>query len=252
MTDEIGHRNKEYTYEGVIVLKIENLNIRKDGRMILREIDLEVSPQEIYGILGPNGAGKSSLAYAIMGCGGYEPCEGKIIFDGQEINNLAIWERAKLGITLAWQQEAHFEGITVEDYLVLGMRRPERAELVEALQSVLLDPRKYLKREVNRALSGGERKRIELAAILTMRPRLAILDEPDSGIDIVVLDKIIGFVRNLRERGTTVILITHRADAARIAERGALIGEGYLVRKGSSQELVEYFENRCLICPQFR
>lgn len=234
------------------MLKIENLNIRKDNRVILREIGLAVNSHEIYGILGPNGAGKSSLAYAIMGCNGYRPYQGKIIFDGEEITDLPIWERARLGITLAWQHEARFEGITVEDYLLLGMKKVEGGELVEALKNVLLDPKEYLKRKVDKTLSGGERKRIELAAIFTMRPRLAILDEPDSGIDMLALDRIIEFVRDLRDRGTTVILITHRADVARIAKRAALIGEGYLVREGSSQEVVEYFENRCLVCPQFR
>lgn len=234
------------------MLKIENLNIRKDNQVILRDIGLAVNPHEIYGILGPNGAGKSSLAYAIMGCNGYRPYQGKIIFDGEEITDLPIWERARLGITLAWQHEARFEGITVEDYLLLGMKKGEEGELVEALKNVLLDPKEYLKRKVDKTLSGGERKRIELAAIFTMRPRLAILDEPDSGIDMLALDRIIEFVRDLRDRGTTVILITHRADVARIAKRAALIGEGYLVREGSSQEVVEYFENRCLVCPQFR
>jgi Fe-S cluster assembly ATP-binding protein len=234
------------------MLKIENLNIRKDNRVILREIGLAVNSHEIYGILGPNGAGKSSLAYAIMGCNGYRPYQGKIIFDGEEITDLPIWERARLGITLAWQHEARFEGITVEDYLLLGMKKVEGGALVEALKNVLLDPKEYLKRKVDKTLSGGERKRIELAAIFTMRPRLAILDEPDSGIDMLALDRIIEFVRDLRDRGTTVILITHRADVARIAKRAALIGEGYLVREGSSQEVVEYFENRCLVCPQFR
>lgn len=234
------------------MLKIENLNIRKDNQVILRDIGLAVNPHEIYGILGPNGAGKSSLAYAIMGCNGYRPYQGKIIFDGEEITDLPIWERARLGITLAWQHEARFEGITVEDYLLLGMKKGEEGELVEALKNVLLDPKEYLKRKVDKTLSGGERKRIELAAIFTMRPRLAILDEPDSGIDMLALDRIIEFIRGLRDRGTTVILITHRADVARIAKRAALIGEGYLVREGSSQEVVEYFENRCLVCPQFR
>lgn len=234
------------------MLKIENLNIRKDNRVILREIGLAVNPHEIYGILGPNGAGKSSLAYAIMGCNGYRPYQGKIIFDGEEITDLPIWKRARLGITLAWQHEARFEGITVEDYLLLGMKKGEEGELVEALKNVLLDPKEYLKRKVDKTLSGGERKRIELAAIFTMRPRLAILDEPDSGIDMLALDRIIEFIRELRDSGTTVILITHRADVARIAKRAALIGEGYLVREGSSQEVVEYFENRCLVCPQFR
>jgi Fe-S cluster assembly ATP-binding protein len=234
------------------MLKIEHLNIQKDKKVILREIDFEVNPREIYGILGPNGAGKSSLAYAIMGCNGYWPNEGRIIFDGKEINNLPIWERARLGITLAWQQEARFEGITVEDYLLLGMKQKDRAEAERALQNVLLDPKEYLKRKVDKTLSGGERKRIELASIFTMRPRLAILDEPDSGIDILALERIIEFIRNLRERGTTVILITHRADVARIAERAALIGEGYLVKQGPCQEVVEYFETRCLVCPQFK
>lgn len=234
------------------MLRIENLNIRRDNRMILREIDLEVKPHEIYGILGPNGAGKSSLAYAIMGCNGYHPYEGRIVLDGKEITNLPIWERARLGITLAWQQEARFEGITVEDYLQVGMKKLDKIATEGALQDVLLDPKQYLKRKVDKTLSGGERKRIELAAVFTMRPRLAILDEPDSGIDILALDKIIGFVRKLREKGTTVVLITHRADVARIAERAALIGEGYLVKEGSSHEVVEYFENRCLQCPQFR
>ena len=234
------------------MLKIENLNIRKNNRVILREIGLAVNSHEIYGILGPNGAGKSSLAYAIMGCNGYRPYQGKIIFDGEEITDLPIWERARLGITLAWQHEARFEGITVEDYLLLGMKKVEGGELVEALKNVLLDPKEYLKRKIDKTLSGGERKRIELAAIFTMRPRLAILDEPDSGIDMLALDRIIELVRDLRDRGTTVILITHRADVARIAKRAALIGEGYLVREGSSQEVVEYFENRCLVCPQFR
>jgi len=124
--------------------------------------------------------------------------------------------------------------------------------LKKSLQKVLLEPTEYLKRKADKTLSGGERKRIELAAILAMRPRLAILDELDSGIDILALDRIIGSIRDLRERDTTVILITHQADVAKIAEQAALIGEGYLVKEGSSQDVVEYFEKKCLPCPKFR
>jgi Fe-S cluster assembly ATP-binding protein len=163
-----------------------------------------------------------------------------------------MWQRAKLGITLAWQEPARFEGITVEDYLLLGMKEKNQIEVEETLQKVLLQTRDYLKRKVDRTLSGGQRKRIELAAISTMKPELAILDEPDSGIDILALDKIIEFISELRERGTAVILITHRADVAKIAQRAALIGEGYLVKEGSCQDVVEYFENKCLLCPKFR
>lgn len=234
------------------MLRIQDLTLKRRGRTILRKINLTVKAGEIYGILGPNGAGKSSLAYAIMGCNGYQSNEGKIIFEGQEITNLPIWQRAKLGITLAWQEPARFEGITVEDYLLLGAKEKNRLELEEILQKVLLEPTEYLKRKADKTLSGGERKRIELAAIFAMRPRLAILDEPDSGIDILALDRIIGSIRDLRKRDTTVILITHRADVAKTAERAALIGEGYLVKEGSSQDVVEYFENKCLPCPKFR
>ncbi len=235
------------------MLKIQNLTLKKDDKIILRSIDFTVKAGEIYSILGPNGAGKSSLAYSIMGCNGYKPDEGGIIFKGQEIANLSIWQRAKLGITLAWQEPTRFEGITVADYLLLSRKRNDHPMAVEeALQKVLLDPKEYLKRKVDKALSGGERKRIELAAVFIMEPQLAILDEPDSGIDILTLDRIVGFIYDIRERGTTVILITHRVDVAKIAERAALIGEGYLIREGATQGIVEYFEDRCLKCPKFK
>lgn len=234
------------------MLQIKDLSLKRNDRTILRKINITINEREIYGVLGPNGAGKSSLAYTIMGCEGYQIDEGKIIFKGEEINNLPIWQRAKLGITLTWQEPARFEGITVEDYLLLGMKKKDRTKVEEALGGVLLNPKEYLKRKVDKTLSGGERKRVELAAIFTMEPELAILDEPDSGIDILVLDRIMEFIRELRDRGTTVVLITHRVDAARIADRAALIGEGYLVKEGSSEEVVEFFESKCLPCPKFR
>ncbi len=238
--------------EGFYMLKVENLTLKRGDRTILRRIKFTVKAGEVYGIIGPNGAGKSSLAYAIMGCSGYQPNEGKIVFDGKDITNLPIWQRARLGITLAWQEPARFEGITVEDYLLLLGMEKDRKQAEEALKRVLLEPKEYLKRKVDKNLSGGERKRVELAAVFAMRPRLAILDEPDSGIDIISLDRIIGLVYDLKKMGTAVLLITHRADVAKIAERAALIGEGYLVKEGPSQDVVEYFENRCLVCPKFR
>jgi len=234
------------------MLRIENLTLERGNRTILKDINFTVNAREIYSIIGPNGAGKSSLAYTIMGCGDYRPSKGRIIFDGKDITDLPIWQRARLGITLAWQEPARFEGITVEDYLLLGIEK-NRKEAEEALKRVLLEPREYLKRRVDKNLSGGERKRIELAAIFAMRPRLAILDEPDSGIDILVLDKIINFICDLKERGTTVLLITHRPRMALAAERAALIcGGGYLVKEGDSREVVKCFENKSFVCPRFR
>jgi len=234
------------------MLEIRNLTLKRGSKTILHKISFAVKAGEIYGILGPNGAGKSSLAYTIMGRGGYKPSEGKIIFKGKEINNLPIWRRAEMGITLAWQESARFEGITVKEYISLGMKEKNQKEVEESLRKVFLDPDEYLKRKVDKSLSGGERKRIELAAIFAMKPRLAVLDEPDSGIDILALDRIMEFVREIRARGAAVILITHRADAAKIVERAALIGEGHLVKEGDSREVVKYFETKCLRCPRFK
>jgi len=233
------------------MLEIQDLTLERGGKTIFQKINLTIEDGEIYSILGPNGAGKSSLAYTLMGCSGYKLNGGKIFFDGKDITDLPIWQRAKMGITLAWQEPARFEGLLVEDYIQLGMKEKNKEEVKEALQGVLLAPDLYLKRKVDKTLSGGERKRIELAAIFTMRPRLAILDEPDSGVDILALDNVMKFVCSLRDRGATVILITHYAEAAKIAGRAALIGEGYLVKEGTAQEVVEYFENRCLSCPKF-
>jgi Fe-S cluster assembly ATP-binding protein len=234
------------------MLELCDLTLKRDERTILWKVNLTVKEGEIYVILGPNGAGKSSLAYAVMGCSDYQVDGGRIILEGKEMNDIPVWQRAKLGITLMWQEPARFEGITVEDYLLLGSKERHGGEVDKALQGVLLEPRRYLERKVDNKLSGGERKRIELAAISLMKPRLAILDEPDSGIDILVFDRILEFIKELREMGITVILITHRADVSKIADRAALIDEGHLVKEGSSEDVVEYFESKCLVCPKFR
>ena len=220
------------------MLEVQDLTLKRGEKTILKRINLTVENGEIYGILGPNGAGKSSLAYTLMGCSDYQIAEGKIIFNGDDIT--------------AWQEPARFEGLSVQEYLLVGMKERNHTDIREALQGVLLDPDAYLKRKVDKNLSGGERKRIELAAIFTMRPRLAILDEPDSGIDLLALDKIMEFVTELKRMGSSVLLITHYADVAKIAERAALIGEGYVVKNGATRDVVDYFENKCFTCPKFK
>ena len=141
------------------MLKIENLTLKKDKRYILEKVNLTVGKGEIYALLGRNGTGKTTLAYAIMGCNGYQPNEGKIIFEGKEITHLSIFRRAKLGITLAWQKPAGFEGLTVQEYL----RCKNKNANVHSLLSVVGLSSDYLNRMVDDNLSGGERKRIELA-----------------------------------------------------------------------------------------
>lgn len=230
------------------ILQVEGLCLEREGRAILRGVTLEVQAGQVYGLLGRNGSGKSSLAYTLMGCVGYRPSQGRILFGEQEITNLTITERARLGLTLAWQDPARFEGLKVADYLRLGMKDPSREQMEEALAAVALSPSLYLNRTVNDALSGGERKRIELAAVYAMQPKLAILDEPDSGIDVLSLDDVACLIRRLADRGTAVLLITHRDEMVPVADVAALMCEGEIVRVGEPRAVREHYARRCRPC----
>jgi Fe-S cluster assembly ATP-binding protein len=212
---------------------------------VLRRVDLTVRRAEVHALLGLNGSGKTSLALALMGADGYRPQQGRILFDGQDITDLSVTERAQLGLTLAWQVPACFEGLPVADYLALGMKNPSRERIAGALEAVALAPRAYLGRAVDAALSGGERKRIELAAVYAMRPRLAILDEPDSGIDVLCFEDIISLVRLMADEGTAVVLITHRDEMARVANRASLMCAGSVISTGTPEEVRDYFARRC-------
>jgi len=226
------------------LLKIEDLTFVRDQIIILNKINLEVKKNEIHTLLGVNGVGKSRLAYCIMGCSGYEIKEGKIYFEGKDITKFSLSERAKLGITLAWQESARFEGITVEDYLSLA-RKNGNDSLEEILNKVALSPKLYLNREVNEKLSGGERKRIELASVYAMRPKIAILDEPDSGIDMLSLKKIKDYILSLKERGSSVFLITHREEITEISDKISLMCNGEIVKSGNPNEVRDFFKRRC-------
>ncbi|MBE0597567.1 MAG: ATP-binding cassette domain-containing protein, partial [Desulfuromonadales bacterium] len=164
------------------LLEIRGLEYCADARPIIRELSLDIQGGEVHALLGTNGTGKSTLAYLLMGCERYRPTAGRILFAGELINSLPIFERARRGIALAWQEPARFEGLSVRRYLDLHQRGFDPAPFLER---VGMNPALYLDRHLDRTLSGGERKRIELASILALRPRLAILDEPDSGIDML-------------------------------------------------------------------
>ncbi|MGQ9458232.1 MAG: ATP-binding cassette domain-containing protein [Anaerolineae bacterium] len=230
------------------LLVVEDLHLIREDQAILRGVNLEVPEGAIFALLGRNGSGKSSLAYTLMGCAGYTPSQGRIYFAGEDITALSITERARRGITLAWQEPAYFEGLKVKDYLALGMKEPTRERMEEALAAVALPPLAYLERVVNDTLSGGERKRIELAAVYAMRPRLAILDEPDSGIDMLSLGDIGVLIHRLRDEGTTVLLITHRDEMIPVADRAALVCGGEVVRAGEPAEVRRYYARRCRPC----
>ncbi|MCM8819600.1 MAG: ABC transporter ATP-binding protein [Candidatus Omnitrophica bacterium] len=231
------------------ILRLEKISLKIEGRQILKDLNLSVKEGTIHSILGSNAAGKSSLAYLIMGCSDYFAQKGKIYFKGEDISNFSLSKRAKMGITLAWQEPARFEGLTVRDYIATGIKEKDEILIKKVLQEVLLDPKDYLDREVDKSLSGGERKRIELAAVFAMKPKLAILDEPDSGIDILALDNIVDMIKKLKKYGTTVLLITHRQEVAEIADMTSLMCSGCIVKEGSPQKMSKYFKEKCIPCP---
>ena len=227
------------------ILRVEDLSLRREGRDILRHLNLAVRAGETHALLGLNGSGKSSLAYTLMGCAGYTPDAGRIVFDGRDITALGISERARLGITLAWQEPARFEGLPVAAYVQLGAREAKREHIRDALEAVALPPNVYARRTVDQTLSGGERKRVELAAVFAMRPRLAILDEPDSGIDALSLADIGALIRRMANEGTTVLLITHRDEMATTADRASLMCQGTILWSGDPAEARQYYGTRC-------
>jgi Fe-S cluster assembly ATP-binding protein len=233
---------------GTSLLIVEDLRLRRAGREVLRGVTLSVRPGEIHGLLGLNGSGKSSLAYTLMGCGGYVPDSGTIRFDGRDVIGSPITERARLGLTLAWQEPARIEGLTVERYLAAGMRERREDRMQEALEAVGLHAARYIRRTLNSSLSGGERKRIELAAVYAMRPRLAILDEPDSGIDVLSLADITALIRRMAAEGTAVLVITHRDELAETCDVASLMCEGTVALTGEPAAVRSHYRNRCRPC----
>ena len=185
-----------------------------------------------------------------MGSEGYRPQKGKIRFLEKDIIDLSISQRARMGLTLAWQESARFEGLSTREYLSLGMgNEKDNKRITRALELDALNADKFLERAVDKTLSGGERKRIELASVIAMRPRLAILDEPDSGIDMLSLNDILNVIKSMRREGSTVLLITHREEMASVSDRVSLMCDGMIVKTGKPKEEMDYFKLHCKPCP---
>ncbi|HTG00246.1 MAG TPA: ABC transporter ATP-binding protein [Nitrospirota bacterium] len=227
------------------LMEVNGLVFIAGQKRILNGLSMTIGEKEAHALLGTNGTGKSTLACLLMGCEGYVPSAGEIRFGGVLLNNMKIHERAKLGISMAWQEPVRFEGISVKDYLALK----NGSDPSRCLEMVGLQPERYLDRMVDRRLSGGERKRIELASILSLRPKFAVLDEPDTGIDMLSIKDIMNVVAQFREAGTALLLITHREEIALIADRASEICQGRIVCTGNPAGVAEFYkERKCLSC----
>ncbi|MCF7914538.1 MAG: ABC transporter ATP-binding protein [Spirochaetaceae bacterium] len=231
------------------IIELKQVSLSFEEQQILFELSMDFWEGHIHAVVGPNGAGKSTLAHTIMGLPDYRSHTGDILFAGKSIKELSIDERAKLGITLAWQEPARFNGIKVREFIrragdkSRGTKSPE-----EVLNMVGLDPGRYLDRDVDTTLSGGERKRIELASIVAMHPKVVLMDEPDSGVDIDAIQSIFDVLEWLKEHGTTVIMITHSGEVLKHADHAFLLCNGALVDKGTVEQLSSYFERKCVPC----
>ncbi len=230
------------------MLAVQNLRLKLNGKSIIDDLSLDIKKGEIHGVLGENGTGKTTIAYLVMGVNNYKPTGGKMLFEGQDIADLSVSQRAKMGIGLAWQEPARIEGLTVRDYLSLSGRNQGSEHIERYLRMVGLEPAQYLDRDIDATLSGGERKRIELASVLAMRPKLAILDEPDSGIDIVSLPLIFNGIVEMNKQGSSVLLITHSEKMVEIAHRVSILCAGKIIRTGTPLDTSEWFKDNCRTC----
>jgi len=230
------------------MLEIQNLLLSLNGKPIINDLSLHVNESEIHGVLGKNGTGKTTLAYLIMGVGNYIPSAGKMIYEGEDITGLSVSQRAKKGISLAWQEPARIEGLSVRDYLVLSSKSRGVNHVEDYLSVVGLEPAQYLDRDIDNTLSGGERKRIEMASILAMRPKLAILDEPDSGIDILALPSLLNAIEEMNQQGSSVLLITHNEKVVEIAHRVSVMCAGRILKTGEPGQMNLWFKENCQPC----
>jgi len=231
---------------GDILLEISGLSVEAASRRLLDDVALSVHAGEVHALVGANGSGKTTLARLLMGAQGYRAAEGAARFDGADLLALPMHERARRGIAIAWQEPVAIEGLTIADYLGCGpAKRPGAA----CLEQVGLDPGEYLRRPLDRGLSGGERRRVELAAVLSLGPRLAILEEPTAGIDLSSLPLIEAAIPALRSAGAAVLLITHEEALARQADAASQICGGRIVCSDAPERVVERYKHRiCSRC----
>lgn len=223
------------------MLELKNVSYRVEEngteKDILKDISFSID-ERFVAVTGPNGGGKSTLAKVIAGI--ISPTEGKILLDGEDITKLSITERAKKGVSFAFQQPVRFKGITVKDLIMLAAgKKLTIAEVCDYLSEVGLCARDYVNREVNASLSGGELKRIEIATVIARGTKLSIFDEPEAGIDLWSFQNLIRVFEEMHDKiQGSILIISHQERILNIADKVIVISGGELKNIGTKQEIL--------------
>jgi Fe-S cluster assembly ATP-binding protein len=237
-------------------LEIRNLHVQAEDKQILKGVDLTVKPGEIHALMGPNGSGKSTLANAIMGHPSLEVTEGQILFGGEDITETDTDERARMGLFMAFQYPVAIPGVTITKYLrmVMNAHREARGEpdvslkefrkTVEAAMELVNVPREFSSRYLNEGFSGGEKKRLEILQLALQKPKLAVLDETDSGLDIDALNVVAHGVNTVASgQDMGILIITHYQRILHMVTptRVSIMFDGRIATEGGP-ELVDRLE----------
>ena len=225
------------------MLTLENLtfdvNDDEGGKGIIKDLNLTIGDGKFVVITGPNGGGKSTTAKLIMGI--EKPTSGRILFDGQDITDMNITDRANLGISFAFQQPVRFKGVQVLDLIRLAAKKKlSVTDACQYLSEVGLCAKDYINREVNASLSGGELKRIEIASVLARASKLSVFDEPEAGIDLWSFQNLILVFERMQEKTKdgSILIISHQERILNIADEIVVIADGKIVNHGSRDEIM--------------
>lgn len=222
-----------------MILKAEHLVKKYKKRTVVNDVSVEVAQGEIVGLLGPNGAGKTTSFYMIVGL--IKPNEGTIFLDEREITDLPMYRRAKLGIGYLAQEASVFRNLTVEENLkaVLEMTKLSKQEQKDRMESLLNEfSLTHVRKSIGMVLSGGERRRTEIARALAVDPKFVLLDEPFAGVDPIAVEEIQTIVAKLKNKNIGILITDHNVnETLSITDRAYLMFEGKLLKAGSAEEL---------------
>ena len=218
--------------------ELKNISFSADGKQILKNINLVIDDAKFVVITGPNGGGKSTLAKVIAGI--ITPDSGQILLDGQDITDWSITDRARAGVSFAFQQPVRFKGVTVKDLITLASGKDiSTAAACDYLAQVGLCAKDYIDREVNASLSGGELKRIEIATVMARKTKLTLFDEPEAGIDLWSFKNLIDVFEKMHDEiQASIMIISHQERILNIADQVVVISNGEIAQIGTKEEVL--------------